>query len=183
MRLFLQFIVLLDSREETALTSLAPVGPALQRFYVFKKDEIPTTGPMPTSTESPLATVNPASLESSDLIDEDEAFKLLQFDEDDGPIEIINQVIIASLWYWWKEVLGISLLTAVLLNILLMKPLMRAVRMQTIRDMLRYFRNWKNPEHQVVFDCLFLTHLLNFLTLILFCYLFLGRNGTCTMSK
>lgn len=142
--------VMLDTRDETALSSIAPIAPTLRPFYVFEKDEISPPQVEENTTESPE--VNVQTTYAPDNVDKGvEAFKYPEFEEDDGPIQIINHVIIASLWFWWKEVLGISLFTAVLLNILLMKPIIRAVRMQTIRDMFTFFNNWRNQEQEVKF--------------------------------
>lgn len=37
------------------------------------------------------------------------------------------EIIIVSLWYWWKEVLFISVLTAVLINIIIPSRLARII--------------------------------------------------------
>lgn len=44
-------------------------------------------------------------------------------DELEMPVEII----IVSLWYWWKEVLFISVLTAILINIFIPSRLTRII--------------------------------------------------------
>lgn len=42
------------------------------------------------------------------------------------------EIIIVSLWYWWKEVLFISVLTAILINIFIPSRLARIIAF--IRD-------------------------------------------------
>ena len=51
-------------------------------------------------------------------------------DDDDGPgvEERVIQVVFVSLWYWWKEVVFISLLTAFFMNVLITRPTIRELR-------------------------------------------------------
>lgn len=42
-------------------------------------------------------------------------------------LEMPVEIIIVSLWYWWKEVLFISVLTAVLINIIIPSRLARII--------------------------------------------------------
>lgn len=169
---FIPFLVISDDSEEagTALTTLhSGVRPTMRPFYVLEQDEIISPPPVPVLDEGPhvppdltSTTASPPifdprleEIETSDSDDDDDSIFGSDFGigGENGTINVINQVIIASLWIWWKEVLGISLLTAVLLNIILMRPLMRAVRMQTIRDMIRYFRDLANRD-QVECNCI-----------------------------
>lgn len=48
---------------------------------------------------------------------------IITFNELEMPVEII----IVSLWYWWKEVLFISILTAILINIFIQSRLARLI--------------------------------------------------------
>lgn len=43
-------------------------------------------------------------------------------------LEIPVEIIIVSLWYWWKEVLFISVLTAILINIFIPSRLARIIK-------------------------------------------------------
>ncbi|CAL8122921.1 unnamed protein product [Orchesella dallaii] len=126
----------------TALSTITPTPnwvsfsptPNFSPIFVYEKD----------SVGDPLA----------DPLDLDEDDDDSRFDEELNPDinfdDGITQVIVMSLWFWWKEVLGISLLTAVLLNLILMKPIMRAVRGQAIREVTVYFQQlwnrWKEEE-------------------------------------
>ena len=40
----------------------------------------------------------------------------------------ITQIVVASLWYWWKEVIFISFVTAVMMNILITRPVIENIR-------------------------------------------------------
>lgn len=143
-----------DDDTGTALTTLNGIRPTMRPFYVLEHDEISsdslefvdasTTTPTPPRKDH--ATTTDSSDDDEEKLEGDSIFDRFDFGGEDGPITVINQVFIASLWVWWKEVLGISLLTAVLLNIILMRPLMRAVRVQTIRDIIRYLREFVNKD-------------------------------------
>lgn len=130
----------------TALSTINPAPnwvvfsptPNFRPIFVYDKDYV---------GETILEGPNSTELDEEDSTTEDDiAEERPDLDYDDG----ITQVIVMSLWFWWKEVLGISLLTAVLLNLILMKPIMRAVRGQTIREMTIYFQQlwnrWKEEE-------------------------------------
>ncbi|CAN7990465.1 unnamed protein product [Ixodes hexagonus] len=45
--------------------------------------------------------------------------------EEEEPTETLDQYIIVSFWYWWKEVLGISIATSLLVNILITRHVLR----------------------------------------------------------
>lgn len=49
---------------------------------------------------------------------------VIKFEEE---LEMPVEIIIVSLWYWWKEVLFISVLTAVLINIIIPSRLARII--------------------------------------------------------
>lgn len=131
----------------TALSTITPTPnwvtfaptPNFRPIFIYDKDyvgEVTTEGPNSTELDD----------EDDDDSDENEEEDMPKLDFSEG----ITQVLVMSLWYWWKEVLGISLLTAVLLNLILMKPIMRAVRSQTIHEMSGYFQQlwnrWKEEE-------------------------------------
>jgi translation initiation factor 2-alpha kinase 3 len=115
----------LPSTEDPDKTALAPLyaGP----FFVYDRDEIGYTPAIEGSANFSFG-------------DEDEL--------EEAGTDAIVLIGLSTLWFWWKEVLGISLLTAVILNILLMRPLMRIVRRKTIGEMTLFFRNMMNREEQ-----------------------------------
>lgn len=47
--------------------------------------------------------------------------------------EKIIEYVVVGIGFWWKEIIGISLLTAVLMNVLITKPLMRKFMEQSRR--------------------------------------------------
>ncbi|XP_011506315.1 PREDICTED: eukaryotic translation initiation factor 2-alpha kinase [Ceratosolen solmsi marchali] len=79
-------------------------------FYLYSKEQIQLDGNQCNST-------GPKHM----LIESSEA-PSIEYKEDDTPV----QVIIVSLWYWWKEVLIISITTAIVLNIMLTQKLLNA---------------------------------------------------------
>lgn len=125
----------------TALSTIQPKPnwvtfsptPNFRPVYIYDRDIIGDVAfDVPNTTET-------------DDDDDDDADSESEGNPDEVPpnldfTEGITQVIVLSLWFWWKEVLGISLFTAVLLNLILMKPIMRAVRSATIREMTGYFQ-------------------------------------------
>ncbi|CAG7732579.1 unnamed protein product [Allacma fusca] len=113
--------------------AVAPYQPEFNGFYVLEKDEMKTS----------LPAIEPRKENSADNVSGGEAEDLENvnnFGFTEGAVQIIF-VSLVSLWFWWKEVLGISLLTAVVLNLVLMRPVIRAVRTQTVREMWGFFRN------------------------------------------
>ena len=38
-------------------------------------------------------------------------------------------MVFVSLWYWWKEVMFISFLTAIFMNVLITRPLLQQIRL------------------------------------------------------
>ena len=38
------------------------------------------------------------------------------------------QIVFVSLWYWWKEVVLISMMTAVMMNVIITRPMINAMR-------------------------------------------------------
>jgi hypothetical protein len=140
----------------TAITSYTTPGPPVSPFFVFERDRIEF---LENSSDALVSIEEGATLNTEEEgIDTEEEAPTNDFDfdpfddefkEDEGPIEIIQQVIIGSVWYWWKEILGISLFTTVILNILILKPLIRSVRMETVREVLRSFNIWYESERGV----------------------------------
>jgi len=61
-------------------------------------------------------------------------------------LEMPVEIIIVSLWYWWKEVLFISVLTAILINIFIPSRLTRMIHfirnrsVSSIRIYLKYIQ-------------------------------------------
>ena len=49
-------------------------------------------------------------------------------EEDEEPAAQTIQIVFVSLWYWWKEVTFISFLTAVMMNVLITRPMMFEMR-------------------------------------------------------
>lgn len=49
---------------------------------------------------------------------------IIQYEEE---LEMPVEIIIVSLWYWWKEVLFISVITAILINIIIPSRLARII--------------------------------------------------------
>lgn len=145
----------------TALSTIAPAPnwvtfaptPNFKPIFVYDKDY--TGDPI-------LETPNNTEHDDEDDSDEDVDEEPHNIDFSEG----ITQVIVMSLWYWWKEVLGISLLTAVLLNLILMKPIMRAVRSHTIVEMTDYFQNlWNRRKDEEETRALLARHSSNLLSL------------------
>lgn len=83
-------------------------------FYLYSKDQLQVDGSSQCNGSKPNVM----------LIEGEEKPFITNFSqtEDETPV----QVIIVSLWYWWKEVLIISITTAILLNFMLTQRLLNA---------------------------------------------------------
>ena len=61
------------------------------------------------------------------------------------------QVVFVSLWYWWKEVMFISLVTAFFMNVLITRPLLREMRLTFRRRLDQVLRRQQQqPQPNVV---------------------------------
>jgi len=73
----------------------------------------------------------------------------LDFDSSDLD-EITNvDAVIKSVWHWWKEILGLSLFITVIFNIMFLRPIIRFVRTDTVREMMRSFNIWLESQRGV----------------------------------
>ncbi|XP_029032287.1 eukaryotic translation initiation factor 2-alpha kinase isoform X1 [Osmia bicornis bicornis] len=84
-------------------------------FYLYSKDQLQLGNDKQCGHKNPILL----------LIDKEEKVYIsndTHGEDDDTPV----QIIIVSLWYWWKEVLVISITTAILLNFMLTQRLLNA---------------------------------------------------------
>ena len=58
------------------------------------------------------------------------------------------QVVFVSLWYWWKEVMIISFITALFMNVLITRPLLREMRLNFSRRLAHVLRR-QQPQQPV----------------------------------
>lgn len=54
--------------------------------------------------------------------------------EEEDLAETLDQYIIVSFWYWWKEVLGISIATSLLVNILITRHVLRRWKLRILQE-------------------------------------------------
>ena len=58
------------------------------------------------------------------------------------------QVVFVSLWYWWKEVMFISFVTAFFMNVLITRPLLREIRLTFRRRLDHVLRRQQQQQPQ-----------------------------------
>ncbi|XP_071448115.1 eukaryotic translation initiation factor 2-alpha kinase isoform X2 [Hetaerina americana] len=90
-------------------------------FFLFSNVEKKKESLCPDDSEDPNHSIHTAS-NNTDIFGYD--------DEDEMPVQIIG-----SLWFWWKEVLAISIATAVFVNLFLTQRFMRLMRFRMARQM------------------------------------------------
>lgn len=54
--------------------------------------------------------------------------------EEEEPAETLDQYIIVSFWYWWKEVLCISIATSLLVNILITRHVLHRLKLRILQE-------------------------------------------------
>ena len=67
----------------------------------------------------------------------------------DEESETVVEFVYMNLWHWWKEVIFISLFTALMMNMLIYRPLVQQMRdnfQQRSRDMVEHFKDHKQIE-------------------------------------
>ena len=72
-------------------------------------------------------------------------------EEEEGEEGTATQIVVASLWHWWKEVVFISFVTAIMMNILITRPVIENIR-QNFRHKLNLLANKKVHLHFRLFD-------------------------------
>lgn len=68
--------------------------------------------------------------------------------EEEEKTETLDQYIIVSFWYWWKEVLGISIATSLLVNVLITRHVLRRLKLRIIQESSSSKELKSNPETQ-----------------------------------
>ena len=132
-----------DTADTTALAVINGGGPAGYPFdsglYLFPDDE------RQLEYEPPQG--------GSDLDDDDGNATVViparLTDEEESEQPAI-QVVFVSLWYWWKEVMFISFVTAFFMNVLITRPLLREIRLKFRRrlDQVLLRQQQQQPQQQ-----------------------------------